>query len=216
MSEIKIEDESKPKELFIPLLFWPKESASRLTSVLTPETIRRINILGSYPFPEETSLSLWDRRRLALNIHADCACCAEDVDACYTDWYTEPEILEAKLVGKNKGATDIIKKHFHVISDLTPEATEILCEFMTFTTINEHRFYQPTFLMMRYNLTYEEAMTILEHCNQQRWMEHGSGARSSWMTNEGLVWCTEHIKVDIATLEHELEEWCKANNPTLK
>lgn len=202
---------AEEKQLLFPLLFWGKPKQKQ--TEMLKSVIEQINALGKDAFTEtEKPLSLWDKKRLELRIPADCACCSEDVDKCYTDWCKDmdmdPVILEAKLATKNKGAIDIIKKHFRIIPDLTDDAITTLCEFMVFTRINNHRLYQPTFLMERYNLTYEEAMTILEHCNQQRWMEHGAGARSSWMTDEGNLWCKEHITADVGKLSTEFEELC--------
>jgi len=154
---------------------------------------------GRSPPPE--NLTLWDKRRCNLDIECDCGCVSNEVDACYTDWYTNPGTLEQKIASKNKGACDIIQKHFHYIQDYTSEALKVLVEFMIFSQKRKEEnlnISQSDFLAERYNLTYDETMVILENVNKMKWFEHGSGARYSWMTPEGKEWLqTQLAKISI-------------------
>jgi hypothetical protein len=172
----------------LPLRFWfsQPEYLPVDPSLISDEA--RINIYWAGRHPPPDNLSLWDKRRRDLNIECDCGCIGSDVDECYDDWYKVPETLTSRLMGKNKGACDIIKKHFHHVDNYTPEALTVLEELIAFSKSSEESFREGLFLQNRYNLTYIEAMVILEHINKQGWYDHGSGARCSRLTKIGHDW----------------------------
>jgi len=166
---------------------------------------------GQHPPPEK--LSLWDKRRRDLGIEHDCGCVAVSVDACYNKWYgpkieahaevkgeaehekgvAEPEkgVVEGKEVTKAKGATNLILRHFHYLNEYTDDALHVVEELMLFT--ENITGFQSTFLEKRYNLDYDGTMVILEHVNKVGWFDHGSGARSSWLSENGRKWLNDRL-----------------------
>lgn len=199
-----------------------EEAPINITITLPPQrtrTIVPINTFHWFGVPPGRRLTAWEKRRRNLGIAHDCGCVSDDVDNCYKTWYDNEDKrpLEERIANKNKGACDIIKKHFEYLNEYTPEAIEVLVEFMVFTMNKDDKDYQPTFLQKRYNLTWDEAMVILEHVNKERWFSHGSGARCSWVEDEGKEWLAEHATPEQQDeIMRNLEPWLEMTDLALR
>lgn len=167
----------------IPIPFW-------FTKKTQMDEIAELDALGKRLNPTK-----WEKRQRELAIEEDCGCIADDVNNCYDAWSEEKSHL------CSEAAQNVINAHFH-IEPINEIGERAVLDFLIMNKHfhNVHNIYQSRYLMVKHNMSYDEAMTFISYMDIPRYIEHGSGARYNWITDKGKKY------IDLLLSKYHLEE----------